>query len=86
VSLNEVPGISIPDHVREQLRRAGENGAREGVRMARNLLTELHDLAQGVYLMPAFNRFDLIAEVIEALGPVSRRDISSFPRETISYD
>jgi homocysteine S-methyltransferase len=76
---NEVPGISISDRVREQLRRAGENGAQEGVRMARNLLTELHDLAQGVYLMPAFNRFDLIAEVIEALEPAS-------PQEAISYD
>jgi homocysteine S-methyltransferase len=37
------------------------------VRMAHELLAELHGLAQGVYLMPAFNRFDLVAEIIEAV-------------------
>jgi homocysteine S-methyltransferase len=64
---NEVPGIFIPDATRDRMRRAGEDGPREGVRMAHELLAELHGLAQGVYLMPAFNRFDLVAEIIEAV-------------------
>ena len=33
--------------------------------MARELLYELRELVQGVYMMPAFNRFDLVAEIIE---------------------
>ncbi len=64
---NEVPGIIIPDAARERMRRAGEDGPQEGVRMAQELLAELYDLVQGVYLMPAFNRFDLAAEIIEAV-------------------
>jgi len=62
---NEVPGIFVPDAIRDQLRRAGEASPREGVRLARELLIELGDIVQGVYLMPAFNRFDLIAEITE---------------------
>ncbi len=62
---NEVPGICVPDAIRDQMRRAGEAGPREGVRLARELLIELGDVVQGVYLMPAFNRFDLIAEIAE---------------------
>jgi methionine synthase I (cobalamin-dependent)/5,10-methylenetetrahydrofolate reductase len=73
---NEVPGIFIPDVIREQMRRAGEDGPQEGVGMARELLAELYDLVQGVYLMPAFNRFDLVAEVIEAVRSPSLGDWS----------
>jgi homocysteine S-methyltransferase len=73
---NEVPGIFIPDAIREQVRRAGADGPQEGVRMARELLAELHDLVQGVYLMPAFNRFDLVAEVLEAVRSPSLGDWS----------
>jgi homocysteine S-methyltransferase len=64
---NEVPGVTIPEAARACMRRAGQDGAREGVRMASDLLAELTGLVQGVYLMPAFNRFDLLAEIIEAI-------------------
>ena len=64
---NEVPGISISEAVRERMQRAGEDGPQQGVLMARELLSELRDLVQGVYLMPAFNRFDLVAEIIEGI-------------------
>jgi homocysteine S-methyltransferase len=56
------------------MRRAGEDGPREGVRMASELLTELSDLVRGAYLMPAFNRFDLIAEIIEGTRSLSVED------------
>ncbi|GAB4534812.1 MAG: bifunctional homocysteine S-methyltransferase/methylenetetrahydrofolate reductase [Anaerolineae bacterium] len=62
---NEVPGISIPEPIRQRMQRAGEDGPQEGVRMACELLEELAGLVQGIYLMPAFNRFDLAAEIIE---------------------
>ena len=75
---NEIPGIVIPDTTRERMRRAGEDGPREGVRMARELLAELSDLVRGVYLMPAFNRFDLIAEIIEGA-----RSLSTGARQTV---
>jgi methionine synthase I (cobalamin-dependent)/5,10-methylenetetrahydrofolate reductase len=80
---NEVPGIVIPDAARERMHRAGKDAPQEGVRMARELLAELHDLAQGVYLMPAFNRFDLVAEVIEVTRPVSPREPRPMPAGTV---
>jgi homocysteine S-methyltransferase len=65
---NEVPGINIPDPLQERLRQAGEQAPWEGVRIAQDLIGRMRPFAQGIYLMPAFNRFDLAAEVIEAVG------------------
>src|SRR5581483_6157394 len=38
---NEVPGITIPDHVRARLRQAGEGALRVGVEMAQRLVREI---------------------------------------------
>ena len=62
----EVPGITIPDDVHEQMRIAEDKGAKKGIELAVKLIGELRSVAQGVYLMPAFNRFDYAAEIIEA--------------------
>ncbi len=63
----EVPGIIIPDEIRARMDNAGDKGAREGIRIAIELVEQLRDFAQGVYIMPAFNRFDYSAEIIEAI-------------------
>jgi homocysteine S-methyltransferase len=73
---NEVPGVIIPEAARERMLRAGQDGPREGVRMAGDLLAELYGLVQGVYLMPAFNRFDLLAELIEAIRSARLEGVS----------
>jgi homocysteine S-methyltransferase len=62
----EVPGISIPDSIHKCMADAGEDGAKEGIRLAIELIGQLKALTGGVYLMPAFNRFDYAAEIIEA--------------------
>jgi methionine synthase I (cobalamin-dependent)/5,10-methylenetetrahydrofolate reductase len=62
---NEVPGISIHEEMHQRLRLAGENAPYEGVRIALELIEQMREWASGVYLMPAFNRFDLVAEIIE---------------------
>jgi methionine synthase I (cobalamin-dependent)/5,10-methylenetetrahydrofolate reductase len=63
---HEVPGMAIPEEMLQRMEKAGENGARAGVEMAVDLIRKVRGWAQGVYLMPQFNRYDLIAEVIEA--------------------
>ncbi len=65
---NEVPGIYIPDEYRQQMRAAGDNGAEMGVGLARDLIRQLQPFVQGVYLIPAFGRYDLAAEVIEVVA------------------
>ena len=62
---NEVPGIIIPDQVRERMRKAGEKGAKEGVQICRELLKEAKSLVSGVYLIPSFGRFEQVLEVLE---------------------
>ncbi len=62
---NEVPGISIPKEIRARLEAAGDDSPQEGVRIALELIEEVRKWAAGVYLMPAFARYDLTAQIIE---------------------
>lgn len=62
---HEVPGIFIPDEARKRIESAGENGTRVGVELAVELVTSLKSWASGIYIMPQFHRFDMIAEIIE---------------------
>ncbi|MFM8322551.1 MAG: bifunctional homocysteine S-methyltransferase/methylenetetrahydrofolate reductase [Chloroflexota bacterium] len=62
---NEVPGISISAEMQERIRTAGEKAPWVGVDIAAELIEEMKDWAQGVYIMPQFNRYDLAAEIIE---------------------
>ncbi len=62
---NEVPGITLTDEIRERMRRAGDNGRAEGLKIASELWSELLEFAQGVYIMPSFGRYDTVAELLE---------------------
>jgi homocysteine S-methyltransferase len=63
---HEVPGMIIPDEQRERMRQAAKP-KREGVLIAQETLAQVKAFAQGVYLMPAFGRYDLVADVIDSL-------------------
>ena len=64
---HEVPGIFIPDETRSRVEAAGEDGARVGVEVAVELIEQLRSWAGGVYIMPQFHKFDMVAEIIEAI-------------------
>jgi homocysteine S-methyltransferase len=66
---NEVPGMSIPDDIRERMRKAGSGDqARDvGVKIAQEALLASKELAQGTYVMPPFNKVELAVRVIEVL-------------------
>lgn len=65
--LNEVPGIAPTEEALDRMKAAGPDGRKEGVRMARELLREVRDLINGVYVMPSFGRYEVAVEVMEAL-------------------
>jgi homocysteine S-methyltransferase len=67
---NEVPGMSIPDGIRERMRVAGsgEKAQAEGVAIAQDAILAARDTAQGAYIMPPFNKVELAVRVVEALG------------------
>jgi homocysteine S-methyltransferase len=64
---HEVPGIFIPDETRARIEAAGEEGARAGVEVAVELIDRLKSWAGGVYIMPQFHKFDMVAEIIESI-------------------
>jgi homocysteine S-methyltransferase len=64
---NEVPGISIPDEIQQRMSSSGEESASEGARIAIELIQDIKADFQGVYFMPAFNRFDMVAEIIDTI-------------------
>lgn len=64
---HEVPGIFIPQEILKRIEAAGEDGSRAGVEVAVELIEQLKTWAGGVYIMPQFHKFDMIAEIIEAV-------------------
>ncbi len=64
---HEVPGIIIPENVLTRMKNANEPSCEEGVKIAIELVEELKPDIQGVYIMPAFSRYDQAADIIEAI-------------------
>ncbi len=64
---NEVPGISIPEETRKRIEAAGEDGVKAGVEITVELVNQLKAWAGGVYIMPQFHKYDMVAEIIEAV-------------------
>ncbi len=64
---NEIPGIDIPPAILERMANAGDQAAQEGVIIAQSLLRDLQDYVQGAYIIPAFGRYDLAAQVIDVV-------------------
>ena len=61
---NELPGVFVPENVRERMRLAGENGIAEGIAHARELLEECRPHVQGTYLVPSFGRYEVVGELV----------------------
>jgi homocysteine S-methyltransferase len=61
---NEVPGIVIPDQLRDRMRSA-DDPQQEGVTIAQEILEELRSSIQGIYMIPVFGRYDLVADVLD---------------------
>ena len=62
---NEVPGISIPDRVREKMRHANElEASRIGVDFAHHLRREILTHFNGVYLITPFLKYEVSVELM----------------------
>jgi len=64
---NEVPGMFVPQEIRDRMTKAGDDGPQEGVAVAQEFLAEAKKLCQGVYLMPPFNQFWMGVEVLKSI-------------------
>jgi homocysteine S-methyltransferase len=64
---NEVPGVVVPDHVIERMRRASakskEHGVQEGIAIGREMLERVRPSVQGVQVSAPFGKVELALEV-----------------------
>ena len=61
---NNVPGMVIPDSIRQRLRDAGDNERQEGAAIARELIDDAREMISGVYMVPSFGRYEVVADVL----------------------
>lgn len=64
---NEVPGMQVPEDIRERMRKAGSGAEarKEGVRIAREMLGAQRHRIAGAYIMPPLERYELALEVVD---------------------
>jgi len=64
---NEVPGMEVPQPIRDRLRPITDRdkAAKIGVEIAAETLVKCAPKAQGAYIMPPFGRIELALQVIE---------------------
>jgi methionine synthase I (cobalamin-dependent)/5,10-methylenetetrahydrofolate reductase len=65
---HEVPGISIPQDVRDRMKKAKEKGIEEGILITREFLEQIKESVSGVYLIPSFGKIELALEVVEGIS------------------
>ncbi|HET6278581.1 MAG TPA: methylenetetrahydrofolate reductase, partial [Candidatus Polarisedimenticolia bacterium] len=67
---NEVPGMQIPADIRRRMATTNspDDGRREGVLIAREMLEQVKERVVGAYLMPQFGRYGSAIEVLQPLG------------------
>ena len=73
---NEVPGVTVPDHIISRMRRANEkskeHGVQEGIAIAREMLDRVRPSVQGVQVSAPFGKVELALEVFrETLTPTA---------------
>lgn len=68
---HEVPGISIPDRILMKMSNHQGPTDQLGVDLTLEIIAEMRPLIQGVYIMPAFSRYDLAAEIVESINSSS---------------
>jgi homocysteine S-methyltransferase len=61
---NEVPGITVPDHVLEQLSEAGADAPAVGLALARRLVDAIREVAAGIYVIPPFKQPEAALELL----------------------
>jgi len=66
----EVPGMSIPEAIRERMRKAkkGQASRDEGIRIAQEALLQVQDRVVGAYIMPPLGRYASALDVLTVVG------------------
>ena len=69
---NEVPGIEVPQHLRDQLLEAGSGSQELGITQAKDLLKAVTNRVNGAYFIVPFQRYEVVGHVLEGLKLVEQ--------------
>lgn len=79
---HEVPGMSVPQPIRDRMAAVGGGpaGIAEGVKIAKEMLDEFKSEVVGCYIMPQLGKYEAAVSVLEGLGygkddSEARRDV-----------
>ncbi len=64
---NEVPGMVIPDKIRETMRTAGTEAAKVGVKLSMEFIKEARGCVAGIYMMPPFQKYHIVDDLLSVL-------------------
>jgi len=63
---NEVPGIVIPEAVRQRMRgKEKDAGVKEGLAIAREFIQAVRDRVGGFYLIPPFGKYEIAVQLVK---------------------
>ncbi|MCL4511025.1 MAG: bifunctional homocysteine S-methyltransferase/methylenetetrahydrofolate reductase [Bacteroidetes bacterium] len=65
---HEIPGINIPERIRDKMFHAGKNAAQVGIEISADLLREIRTSVAGAYLLPPFMKYEVAVKVLEKAG------------------
>lgn len=81
---HEVPGMSVPQLIRDRMSEAGGGaaGIAEGVKIAKEMLDQFKAEVVGCYIMPQLGKYEAALGVLEDLGygkddSVARREAAT---------
>ncbi|RCK75950.1 MAG: 5,10-methylenetetrahydrofolate reductase [Ignavibacteriae bacterium] len=64
---NEVPGIRIPEKVRDILKNSEKDAFKIGIQISKEFIKNAKDMVQGIYMMPPFGKYEVIEELLSAI-------------------
>lgn len=64
---HEIPGIYIPERIREKIRSAGQDAEKVGTELLLDFLKKAKSYVAGVYIMPSFKKYNVIDKLLEVL-------------------
>ena len=64
---HEVPGMRIPEKIRDKMQNAGKDASKLGVKLAQDFIKEAKPTVAGIYMMPPFQKYHVVDELLSVI-------------------
>ncbi|MFQ6049356.1 MAG: methylenetetrahydrofolate reductase, partial [Phycisphaerae bacterium] len=72
---NELPGCRLPEHILQRMARHADDkraARREGLAIAKQVIEQIWDHADGIYIVPPLSHYELAAELADFVRSAAR--------------